>query len=178
MVIRAWQFNLNLMVLGMLLCGTLGCQMLKRDPKRQPATLRIHLESNPLPGDASQVISVVRSAPIQITIEKQPFLSEIHLASAQVVEWDNAYALSLQFNDQGRRLLEQYSAANAYRRMAIRSQFRLGTNVFDRWLGAPIIPGRISSGIISFTPDANREEAEAIARGWNNAAGYKPKKQN
>ena len=47
-----------------------------------------------------------------------------------------------------------------------------------RWLAAPRISQRIKDGVLVFTPDATREEAERIVRGLNNVAiklGNKPK---
>lgn len=172
MVIRPVQFNLYLLLL--VAVGLVGCQTTEPDPEKIIATLRIHLETNPLPLDRSEKICVPRSAPVWIEIEKYPFLSETHLESARVLDLAGSYAISLKFNQQGQRLLEQYSAGNSYRRFAIRSQFRQGTNVFDRWIAAPVITGRIANGIINFTPDADRTESEDMVRGWNNAAGYKP----
>jgi len=175
MVIRRAQFNLILLLLVM---SVVGCALFKPNPKKAKATLRVHLECNPGLFDRTETVSVVRAAPMQVTIEKAPFLTEAVLESAQVVDLPNGYVLSAKFNQQGSRLLEQYSALNSYRRFAIRAQFRQETNVFDRWLAAPVIQGRISNGTLTFTPDATRAECEDIVRGWNNSAGYKepPKK--
>ena len=53
--------------------------------------------------------------------------------------------------------------------IAIFSQF--GEEMKDyRWLAAPVINRRISDGVLVFTPDATREEAEEIALGLNNVA--------
>ena len=172
MVIRRWQFNLILAVL--VLVGLAGCSWLKPNPKKAKATLRVHLECNPQLLDRTEQVTVLRAAPMRITIEKFPFLSEALIESAQVIDQPTGYLLSIKFNQQGSRLLEQYSALNAYRRFAIRAQFRQETNVFDRWLAAPVIQGRISTGILTFTPDASRTECDDIVRGWNNSVGYKP----
>lgn len=173
MVIRPSQFNLYLLLLVTVWTGA-GCKTSEPNPDKQTATLRIHLETNPL-FERSEQILVLRSAPIRINIESYPFLSETHLTSARLVEMPDGHALAIQFNQQGQRLLEQYSAGNSRRRFAIRTQFRQSTNVFDRWIAAPLIAGRIADGIITFTPDADRAESEIIVRGWNNIAGYKPK---
>ncbi len=173
MVIRPSQFNLYLLLLAAVVVIA-GCKTSEPDPEKQTATLRLHMECNPLPNDGSDRICVPRSAPVWINIEKRPFLSEAQLESARLMELPDGYAISLKFNQQGQRLLEQYTAANPYRRVAIRSQFRQGTNVFDRWLAAPIIPGRIADGRVNFTPDADYNESETLVQGWNNVAGYKP----
>jgi hypothetical protein len=169
MIIRAVRFNLYFWGIALALCGA-GCASSKNKEEKLPATLRLHMETNPLPGDRSEEVLVLRAAPMPITIEKAPFLNESQIAEAAVVDTPEGFVLLVQFNRQGTWLLEQYSAANSHRRVAIRSQFRISTNVFDRWLAAPMVRGRISDGLISFTPDADRSEAEVIARGLNNVA--------
>jgi UPF0755 protein len=84
-----------------------------------------------------------------------------------VVETDDGFVMSVQFNDQGKWLLEQYTTANSKRRLAIRTQFRQTTNVFDRWIAAPRIARGITNGILTFTPDASQDEADTIVEGWN-----------
>lgn len=178
MVIRPFRFNIYLLLLAAAVISFTGCQSDKRKQEKQKATLRIHLETNPLPGGQSEVVTVLRSAPILVSIERSYFLNETHIAEARIVDSDGGFSLVLQFNQQGQHLLEQYSAANSRRRFAIRTQFRMGTNVFDRWIAAPLIAGRISEGVLSFTPDADHDEAEVIVRGWNNvAAETQPKKK-
>ena len=69
----------------------------------------------------------------------------------------------------GTALLEQCTTRNRGRRIAIFSQF--GEKMKDyRWLAAPVISRRITDGVLVFTPDATREEAEEIAAGLNNVA--------
>lgn len=174
MVIHPPRFNIYLLLIAALWSGT-GCQSAKTKEEKQTATLRVHQETNPQPQDRSERILVLRHAPMYIEIERSPFLSEVHVASASVLESQDGFHLMIQFNQQGQWLLEQYSSANTKRRFAIRSQFRVSTNVFDRWLAAPVIGRRITAGVLTFTPDADRTEADAIARGLNNVAGYKPK---
>lgn len=177
MVIRRARFNLKLLLpLGLL--ALLGCQMNKYTQKltqpKPPATLRVHIETNPYPPEQCERIFVLRSSPIAVHVEKSPFLNESHVASARVVDTDDGFVLAIKFNEQGKWLLEQYTTANARRRVAIRTQFRQTTNVFDRWLAAPRIERGITNGILSFTPDADRDEADTIVEGWNNVAGHKP----
>jgi preprotein translocase subunit SecD len=176
MIIRAVRFNLYFWGLVLALTGA-GCISSKDREDKFPATLRIHLETNPLPLDQSERILVLRSAPMAVTVEKNPFLNESQISEAAVVETTEGFKLLVQFNRQGTWLLEQYTSANSHRRIAIRSQFRISTNVFDRWIAAPLVQYRITDGMLSFTPDADRTEAEAIARGLNNVAKkVQPKK--
>ena len=44
----------------------------------------------------------------------------------------------------------------------------MSTNVYDRWIAALLITRRIADGLLTFTPDASREEADAMVLGWNN----------
>jgi len=39
-----------------------------------------------------------------------------------------------------------------------------------RWLAAPLINRRMADGMITFTPDASREETEKFVEGLNNSA--------
>jgi len=177
MVIRPFRFNIYLLVIAAFLSGA-GCQSPQKKQEKQTATLRVHLETNPLPLKQSEQVLVLRNAPIFVEIERSPFLNETHVAEASVVENRDGFFLMIQFNQQGQWLLEQYTSSNSKRRVAIRSQFRQSTNVLDRWLAAPVIGRRIADGVLVFTPDADRTEAEIIARGLNNVANVKPKKES
>ncbi len=177
MVIRSSRFNIYLL-LAAALVAVVGCETVSSKSKNQIATLRVHLEAPHDPSGMTEKVSVLRASPISVTIEKTAFLNETDIAATTVIASGDEFILSIQLNQQGQRLLEQYSSANPQRRFAIRSQFRQGTNVFDRWLAAPLITRRISDGTLSFSPDADREEADIIVKGWNKAAGVKePKKK-
>jgi preprotein translocase subunit SecD len=79
------------------------------------------------------------------------------------------FALRIQFDHRGTILLEEYTTANRGRMVAIFSQF--GDELKDyRWLAAPVISRPITDGVLIFTPDTNREEAEEIATGLNNVS--------
>lgn len=169
MVIRPLRFNIYLLLL--LALGVLtGCQTAESKRAHQVATIRIYLESNVEITDHTEVVSVFRAAPIAVNVVKHPFLNESLLAAASLVEEHGGFAIKLEFNSHGRTLLEQYSAANPNRRFAIRSQFGVEPDAKDRWLGAPRIPRRIKDGVLIFTPDADRAEAEQIVLGLNNHA--------
>lgn len=177
MVIRPSRFNLYLLLAAALLAAV-GCETVASKSKKQIATLRVHLEAPNDPSGMTEKVSVLRASPISVTIEKTPFLNETDIGAAKVIESGDEFILSIQLNQQGQRMLEQYSSTNPQRRFAIRSQFRQGTNVFDRWLAAPLVTRRISDGVLSFTADSDREEADIIVKGWNKAAGVKePKKK-
>jgi hypothetical protein len=66
-------------------------------------------------------------------------------------------------------MLEQYSAANPGRHFVIFGQW--GDKLVNgRWLAAPLITHRISNGVLAFTPDITRAEADQLVLGLNNAA--------
>ncbi len=112
---------------------------------------------------------IYREKPVWVSVDKSPFLTEGDVSSAVVVDEVGGYVLKIQFNHQGTELLEEATAANRGRRIAILSQF--GEKIKDyRWLAAPMVNHRISDGVLVFTPDATREESEEIALGLNNVA--------
>lgn len=171
MVSRLLRFNSNLLLL-LLVLAVAGCKTSPETKrKRQLATARVYLEVGPgFPGQ-NQKISVLRTAPLTLEVEKGPFLNELHVAAAQIVDTPAGFTLSLRLNQKGAWLLEQYTAANPNRHLAIRCQWGVAPDVQDRWVAAPLITHRIKDGILAFTPDASRDEAEQIVIGLNNYAG-------
>jgi preprotein translocase subunit SecD len=170
MVSRPSRFNIYLLLLVALTALT-GCQSPETKREKQLATIRISLEINPYPPGRGQQIAFLRSAPVQLTVENAPFLNENHVESAKVVQTPGGFVLAIHFNQQGQWLLEQYTAANPKRRLAIRCQWGVPPDVQDRWVAAPLITQRIKDGMLTFTPDASRDEADQIAIGLNNMAG-------
>ncbi|HYG24587.1 MAG TPA: hypothetical protein VEH04_17565 [Verrucomicrobiae bacterium] len=167
MITRRLGFNLYLLaVLAGLACG---CQSPEKKREKQVTTLAMHLEVNQDNTVFSRTIAVFRAKPVEVTVDRSPFLTEAEVASAAVVGDQNGWSLQLRLNERGKWLLEQYSTANPGRHMAIFSTFG-PENKESRWLGAPLLNRRNSSGILQFTPDASREEAEEIAFGLNNLA--------
>ena len=159
------RFNIYL-TLALLLGLACGCQT---DKKKQTAALRVHIETNPDPTGSSQQISVLRSNPVLVTIANTPILSEANIISAKVIEAQGGFALEIKFDENGTWFLEQYSAANPGRHFVIFGQW--GEKVGDgRWLAAPIITHRITGGVLTFTPDCSREEADQMGLGLNETA--------
>jgi preprotein translocase subunit SecD len=117
----------------------------------------------------SLAITVSRATPFALNVSRSPFLDDSSLTQASLVETHGSYSLALQFDQRGAWLLEQYTAQNPGRHLAIAVKF--GDKLEQtRWLAAPLITRRIADGLLTFSPDASREEAEAIVRGLNNAA--------
>ena len=158
----------------LLSCVTLlgfGCASPEeKQAKDEPiSTLRIHLEVPSSTMDFSVRVPVNREPVIMATVDKEPFITEADVTEARLVEVAGGFDLQIQFDHHGSLLLEQYTTSNPGRRMAIFSQF--GTHAGEsRWLAAPAVMRRITSGILTFTPDATRAEVERIVLGLNNVA--------
>ncbi len=150
-----------------------GCQSEKSSRKHPLSTFRMHQEMKQDPMGNAEVASVFREHPVMMTVARAPFLTEANVQGARVIDALGGFALSVQFDREGSWLLEQFTAANRGRHLVIFSQFvnpkedKLNQG---RWLAAPRIQANISDGLLIFTPDATREEAEQIALGLNNVA--------
>jgi len=159
------RFNLFLALMALaLLCG---CQTDKKS--KVVSILRVHIEVNSNNAGISQTISVLRADPVLVTIAKEPILAEASIIAARVIDARGGFGLEIQFDEMSALTLEQYSAANPGRHFAVFGQW--GEKKADsRWLGAPLITHRVADGILSFTPDMSRAEADRLVLGLNNVA--------
>jgi preprotein translocase subunit SecD len=166
MKIRWYRFNIYL-ALALVAAAVCGCRTSPESKnKKLLSTLRLHLETNRDTTGFNEAVPIYREHPFMVTVEKMPFLNESNVTEARVVDVVGGYVLRIQFNHAGTQLLEQYSASNRGKRIAVFSQF--GEKLSEvRWLAAPVIARRVSDGVFIFTPDASREEAEQIALGLN-----------
>lgn len=153
-----WVFNTYLILIAAL---ALGCHS-TRKPKEY-STFRLHIETNPDPSGNNGPVTIGRSEPFGVNIEKAPFITEYHVENASLVDALGGFQIMVQLNQQGTWLLEQYSMASREKRAAIFSNWGEA-----RWLAAPRLARRMSEGLLVFTPDASREEADRIVRGLNN----------
>jgi preprotein translocase subunit SecD len=161
------RFNINLLLLvAALVAG--GCQT-GSDREKQITTLRVHVEVVSDSPTFSTAVRVSREKPVELTVNRSPFLTEDQVDSAKLVDVRGGYDLEIKFNRHGSWLLETYTTANVGKHLAIFCEF--GEKHFrqDRWLGAPRIEKRLSKGVLVFTPDASRDEVEEIVLGLNNA---------
>jgi hypothetical protein len=166
---------------NLFLCATLwltlatGCNLEKQKRKHQASTLRVHLE---VPSDGTArngPVPIFREKPVMVNVDLTPLLSEANVVQAAVVDTVGGFALRIQFDQRGTWILEQRTVESRGRRFAIYCQF--GAELREsRWLAAPIIARRITDGVLVFTPDASREEADAIVLGLNNLARVVAKK--
>src|SRR5216684_9107396 len=150
-----------------------GCQSPKYRLKKELSTLRVYLEVNSSQTNQNQIVSIPRDQPIQFKVQNAPFLTEAEVKEAKVVSGLGGFELQIQFDLTGSLLLEEYSGSYKGRHFLIFGQFVNPANEkvnLERWLAAPRATRRITDGLLAFTPDASREEAEQIVRGLNNLA--------
>ena len=101
-----------------------GCQTSGENrPKKLLSTLRLHLEASRDGTKANEPVPIYREKPVMVNVEKTPFLTEADVAEAKVIDVVGGFALRIQFNHAGHRLLEEYTTANRGRRIAVFSQF-------------------------------------------------------
>ena len=163
----AGRFNLYLWILAVSLALTAGCKTGK-DSDQQKAALRVHLQSSESISTV-ETVSVLRSEPMLVAIATDPILTESHVDSARLVEAPGGFAVEIRFNQTGKWTLEQFTGSNPGKHLAIFGQW--SDKLKDgRWLAAPVISHRIADGVLSFTPDASREEMEQFVLGLNNVA--------
>jgi hypothetical protein len=176
MNIAAASFNtflLSSVLLAPLFCAAAETEKKEEEKnlKKQASTLRLFLEiAQGLP-DQGHEVSLFRASPVKINVEKAEFLSEGDVEQVRVLDEDGVVRIKIQFDKRATWLLENITASNIGKHIAIFSNFGEA-----RWLAAPMISRRIGDGVLTFTPDANRQEAERIARGLNNLAAKLKKK--
>jgi preprotein translocase subunit SecD len=111
----------------------------------------------------------VRSDPVSVTIDQEPILTEANVVAAKVFDAHGGFAIEIRFDETASWILEQYSAVNSGRHFAIFGQW--GNKLINgRWLAAPTITRRIDNGVLAFTADISREEADQFVLGLNNVA--------
>jgi len=167
---RALLFNGFLALVLVLAAGCLTSEEHKR--KNELSNIRVHVESDSL-GSHGSAISVIRSAPIRFSVEAEPVLDEHNVMAAQVIDQLGGFAIDVELNRQGRWILERTSVMHKGKHLAIHSHFGE-----ERWLAAPLLDGKNSTGHLTFTPDCTREEAERMVRGLNNTVRKLQRKEN
>ena len=137
------------------------------------SALRLHLEVNRDATSRSAPVPIYRTSPMMVNVETAPFINEGLVKSARVIDTVGGFSIRLEFLQRGAWLLEQYTGSNRGKRIAIYGEFfdppGSKTNVV-RWLAAPVITQRISDGVLTFTPDASRDESLLLVLGLNNLA--------
>lgn len=154
---------LMLILLAAVLAGCASSE--ERKKRKQETAVQLFLESEFDTGDKTQVVPVYRNAPVPVRVYKAPLLDNADLVSAAVLDVVGGFAIQLTFNFHGRIVLEGAANSNRDARLVVCAIYPE-----VRWLAAPKMTGPISNGMLAFTPDATREEAERIVRGLNNVA--------
>jgi hypothetical protein len=149
-------------------CGTSE----ERKRRKELSNIRIHVESDTRTDQASAV-SVMRSAPILLNVEREPVLDEHNVVGASVEDQAGGFVIRVKFDRQGSWILERTTVVHRGRRLGIHAFF--GEN---RWLAAPEIRAKNSTGSLTFTPDCTREEAERLVRGLNNVTRKLKRREN
>lgn len=173
-----------LLLLGGLVagCATTPEEKQAKAEAKDVSAVRLHAE----PRDESMAATkakLPRSGPVEIPIDKEPFADERDVVRAQVVDLRGGFAIRLELTSHGRMVLEGASVTRAGLRLAIYGQWSEGEKeTTGRWLAAPVMRRAIRDGVVVFTPDCDREEAERFVRGLNNVAiklenQPKPKKE-
>ena len=168
MKVWARQFNIYLTVATALalLCG---CETDR--PRGPVGALRVHVEISSNSADTSQTVSVLRADPVLVTIAQQPILTEANIVASKVVDARGGFAIEIRFDETGTWILEQWSASNPGRHLVLFGQW--GDKLVNgRWLAAPLITHRIGNGVLTFTPDLSRPEADQLVLGLNNVAQF------
>ena len=122
MIIGRSRFNLYLLLMLSAAIIT-GCASDKDKKEKQLATFRVHLETQAEDVSRSQTVPIYRAHPVDIQVEKEPFLDEAHVASARVMDVLGGFDIMVQLNRQGTWLLQEYSGGNPGKHYAIFSQF-------------------------------------------------------
>jgi hypothetical protein len=159
------RFNIYL-IAGLLLVSICGCSSPFHREKKIAATITLHLEQDEDGISDIGPVTVGRSAPMVVSVDKSPFLDSSDLDAATVVDEEGGlFSIRLKFNWRGTSLLDAETSANPGKRIVIHASFGQ-----KRWLAAPMIHQRIANGVLTFTPDCTREEADKLVEGLNNIA--------
>lgn len=187
---RRGAFNLFLGLSAVLLCGlAFGAtpeekqreKELERQKKieaKQMSQIRVYREVTDFSGRASELgtlgvnkATVGRSDPVEITVQRDAVLDERDVKRATLVDQrDQAFAIAVEFVQRGSMVLHMNSVAAKGQRLVIAARWSDGTNVFNRWIAAPLMRRALDQGYIVFTPDMSREESVIFVRGLNNVA--------
>ena len=173
MMTGAGRFNTYLFLLAVAMSA--GCKATEeRRHDKAITTFRLHLESNQGGTGSTAVIEI---AGAQLYVNNAPFLDETSVTNAAVVDTrDGGFAIQVQYDRHGTLVLDAVTTENRGRHLAIFTQFGPGKLEQKRWLGAPYIGSSITGGVLIFTPNSTRAEAEQVVQGLYNVAKKLKKK--
>lgn len=163
------RFNLYLLAAALAMLAS-GCSStLFHHKKEQIGILRVHIESESSAQGQTKSITVLRSQPVLINIFTDPVLTEADVISARLLENPGGFAVEIKFDETAGWRLEEYSAINPGKHLAIFAQWS-EKQADGRWLAAPLIVGRMAGASLLFTPDASHEEMQKWVDGLNATA--------
>lgn len=170
------RFNVYLVMFGLAVGIVCGCHTPELGTKKEPlSTFRVYMETHRDASNPSQSITVGRTHPVRFNVGKDPILSEKNIKEAKVVDEFGGFAIQIQFDRQGTWLFEQFTTGNHGKHLAILSQFPTPPDEKlneGRWLAAPRISNNVTNGVLLFTPDATRAEADQIVLGLTDVAKH------
>jgi len=174
MMTGAGRFNTYLFLLTVALA--VGCKTTEeRRRDKAMTTFRLHLEINNR-GDTGSG-AIVEIAGAQLYVNNASFLDETSVTNAAVVDTrDGGFAIQVEYDRHGTLVLDTVTTGNRGGHLAIFTQFGPGKLEQTRWLGAPYIGSSITGGVLIFTPNSSRAEAEQVVQGLNNVAKRLKKK--
>ena len=169
------RFNLYLLLMLVALAAD-GCAWGKKKIGKVGA-IRVHMESPVQVTGKTESIQLPRSQPVVIQIDEDPTVTERNLIAATLLETPGSFGIRVKFDETGAWMIEQATAGNPGKHLVIFAQWG-DTAAEGRWLAAPAITRRIADGVITFTPDASREEALKLVEGLNHTAKLLNTKQD
>lgn len=173
---KSWRWNINAIFCALALVSLLSaCQSTKsaeeKKKEKEQTLLKVHIEAAPDNKSDQADVPIYRARPTYVHIDTKELLNNNDIVNAAIVDVQGGFGIRLLFNDHGARVLENITARNHGKRLAI---YAAWPEV--RWLAAPLITHRMGKGELVFTPDATREECERIVRGVNNLSARLNKK--
>ncbi len=151
-------------------CATTAEEKQAKAEKKDFSVIRLFTEVRD-PAAAGTRVELPRSSPAAVTIEPESFADERDVIRADVVNAVGGFAIRVQLTEHGRMTLEQASVTHAGRRLVVFGQWTAGEeDTVKRWLAAPVMRNAQRTGVIVFTPDCDRAEADRFVRGLNNVA--------
>lgn len=159
-----FRINFKLFAVFLMILLSVGCKSSSKMKKKlEAAVLRLHLEARPDGTHRIGEVMIYRKNPQKLHIQKVPFMDERYVQKAEIIDDPvGGFVIRVTFDRHGRWTIENITTAFKKRRVAIMAEW----GEF-RWIAAPFIPRPIQDGVITFTPDATREEAEKLVEGLN-----------
>src|SRR5277367_5110375 len=142
MKIRSARFNLNLF-LALPLIFIAACSSPEKKKEKAEAKeksyLDLHLEVNRDGSKDNEEITIGRTSPYTINVDKSAFVDSGDLDEAVVVDDIGGFVIRLKFNWRGTQLLDGVTSANHNKRIAVFARWPE-----TRWLASPVIHRRIA----------------------------------